>query len=74
MSAAQAIVEGISTSPVQTLPRRNTVDRCWICLEELSNNRREWVYPCMCSLVCHEECLLHWISESERRVRSGVVC
>ncbi|KAJ2611951.1 hypothetical protein H4S08_002922 [Coemansia sp. RSA 1365] len=49
------------------------VDRCWICLEELGKNRREWVYPCMCSLVCHEECLLHWIAESERRVRSGVV-
>ncbi|KAJ2159859.1 hypothetical protein GGF46_002698 [Coemansia sp. RSA 552] len=48
-------------------------ERCWICLEELQQSRREWVYPCMCSLVCHEECLLHWVTESERRVHSGVV-
>ncbi|KAJ2068473.1 hypothetical protein GGH13_004895 [Coemansia sp. S155-1] len=50
-----------------------TPDRCWICLDELAKNKREWCYPCSCSLICHEECLLHWVSESERRTRAGVV-
>ncbi|KAJ2082513.1 hypothetical protein H4R24_001539 [Coemansia sp. RSA 988] len=57
----------------QQQQRSTTAERCWICLEGLHKNRHEWVYPCMCSLVCHEECLLHWIAESERRIRSGVV-
>lgn len=48
---------------------------CWICLEELgsNNSRREWIYPCQCSLICHEECLLHWVFESEQRIKSGEV-
>ncbi|KAJ2514045.1 hypothetical protein H4217_005977 [Coemansia sp. RSA 1939] len=50
-----------------------TGDKCWICLDELHKNRREWLYPCKCSLICHEECLLHWVTESERHTRSGVV-
>ncbi|KAI9479386.1 hypothetical protein LPJ78_005372 [Coemansia sp. RSA 989] len=64
-------VQSRQTSPAPH--RQSAAERCWICLEELKKNRKEWLYPCMCSLVCHEECLLHWISESERRVRSGVV-
>ncbi|KAJ1797720.1 hypothetical protein LPJ59_002952 [Coemansia sp. RSA 2399] len=48
-------------------------DKCWICLEELHKNKREWLYPCKCSLICHEECLLHWVTESERHTRGGVV-
>ncbi|KAJ1668846.1 hypothetical protein IW140_000088 [Coemansia sp. RSA 1813] len=51
----------------------SAADKCWICLEELHKNKREWLYPCKCSLICHEECLLHWVTESERHTRSGVV-
>ncbi|KAJ2555275.1 hypothetical protein EV175_002310 [Coemansia sp. RSA 1933] len=51
----------------------SATDKCWICLEELHKNKREWLYPCKCSLICHEECLLHWVTESERHTRGGVV-
>ncbi|KAI8324563.1 hypothetical protein GQ54DRAFT_309113 [Martensiomyces pterosporus] len=54
-------------------PHSLEADRCWICLDDLRKNRREWLYPCKCSLICHETCLLHWIGESERRSRTGVV-
>ncbi|KAJ2015552.1 hypothetical protein IWW57_005668 [Coemansia sp. S610] len=66
----------MSASSPQPRPLRvsdSAPDRCWICLDELSKNKREWCYPCSCSLICHEECLLHWVSESERRTRAGVV-
>ncbi|KAJ1949623.1 hypothetical protein EC988_004700, partial [Linderina pennispora] len=47
-------------------------ERCWICFEDIVSGKGEWVYPCKCSLVCHEDCLLHWIGESEGRSRTGV--
>ncbi|KAI9503247.1 hypothetical protein GGI25_004263 [Coemansia spiralis] len=63
---------GPSAQP-QILQSSSAADKCWICLEELHKNKREWLYPCKCSLICHEECLLHWVTESERHSRSGVV-
>ncbi|KAJ2877494.1 hypothetical protein IWW38_006560, partial [Coemansia aciculifera] len=54
-------------------PSNAASDRCWICLEELDTNKNEWCYPCSCSLICHEECLLHWVTASEQHTRAGVI-
>ncbi|KAJ1893186.1 hypothetical protein LPJ66_005908 [Kickxella alabastrina] len=63
-----------STATQQQQTRQDGMsDRCWICLDDLNTNQREWLYPCKCSLICHEECLLHWVSESEKRTRTGTV-
>lgn len=44
--------------------------RCWICFDEDDgddNNCQDvWVKPCPCSLVSHEQCLLDWITESQK--------
>lgn len=41
---------------------------CFICYEdegEEGSSHGKWVHPCKCSLVAHEDCLLHWISVSK---------
>ncbi|CAG8688468.1 312_t:CDS:2, partial [Acaulospora morrowiae] len=40
--------------------------RCWICFGEESDSVGKWVRPCKCSLICHEECLLNWITENQK--------
>ncbi|KAJ1979612.1 hypothetical protein H4R34_002755 [Dimargaris verticillata] len=40
--------------------------RCWICLGDDSDSSGAWVQPCPCSLVCHQYCLLNWITERQR--------
>ncbi|CAG8582912.1 15762_t:CDS:2 [Racocetra persica] len=40
--------------------------RCWICFGEESDSVGKWVRPCKCSLICHEECLLAWITENQK--------
>ncbi|KAJ2778610.1 hypothetical protein H4R18_004489 [Coemansia javaensis] len=45
------------------------MERCWICLEELRRGKDEWVYPCSCSLVCHEDLpyrIVQWRSTTFR--------
>ncbi|KAJ1975401.1 hypothetical protein H4R35_003161 [Dimargaris xerosporica] len=40
--------------------------RCWICLGDDSDSSGSWVRPCPCSLACHQNCLLNWITERQR--------
>ncbi|KAJ2958797.1 hypothetical protein NQZ79_g5633 [Umbelopsis isabellina] len=40
--------------------------RCWICFGEDEDSEGRWVKPCKCSLICHEECLLNWITENQK--------
>ncbi|KAG9288593.1 hypothetical protein G9A89_006694, partial [Geosiphon pyriformis] len=52
---------------VRQLPLDQIRDkRCWICFGEESDSDGDWVRPCRCTLICHEQCLLYWISESQR--------
>lgn len=30
-----------------------------------SASKRKWIHPCKCSLVAHEDCLLHWVQISK---------
>lgn len=54
-----------------TFAGERTVDQqktCFICYEdegEEGSSHGKWVHPCKCSLVAHEDCLLHWISVSK---------
>jgi hypothetical protein len=54
--------------PVITTPQieEEEVKRCWICFGEEEDSEGKWVKPCKCSLICHEECLLNWISENQK--------
>ncbi|KAI8347677.1 hypothetical protein BD560DRAFT_411011 [Blakeslea trispora] len=40
--------------------------RCWICFGEDTDSEGKWVFPCQCSLVSHEQCLLDWIAENQK--------
>ncbi|KAG2218049.1 hypothetical protein INT45_011930 [Circinella minor] len=40
--------------------------RCWICFGEDTDSEGNWVKPCKCSLVSHEQCLLDWIGENQK--------
>ncbi|KAI9276666.1 hypothetical protein BDA99DRAFT_493820 [Phascolomyces articulosus] len=40
--------------------------RCWICFGEDADSEGNWVKPCKCSLVSHEQCLLDWITENQK--------
>ncbi|OBZ86385.1 E3 ubiquitin-protein ligase MARCH5 [Choanephora cucurbitarum] len=40
--------------------------RCWICFGEDADSEGKWVFPCRCSLVSHEQCLLDWIAENQK--------
>lgn len=40
--------------------------RCWICFGEDGDSEGNWVKPCKCSLVSHEQCLLDWITENQK--------
>ncbi|KAI8079115.1 uncharacterized protein B0P05DRAFT_542438 [Gilbertella persicaria] len=40
--------------------------RCWICFGEETDSEGKWVYPCHCSLISHEQCLLDWIAETQK--------
>ncbi|RIB14284.1 hypothetical protein C2G38_2195568 [Gigaspora rosea] len=48
------------------LPEEIKDKRCWICFGEESDSVGKWVRPCKCSLICHEECLLAWITENQK--------
>jgi len=54
--------------PVITTPHQDEEEekRCWICFGEEEDSEGKWVKPCKCSLICHEECLLNWISENQK--------
>ncbi|KIM26508.1 hypothetical protein M408DRAFT_330488 [Serendipita vermifera MAFF 305830] len=45
------------------------VKQCWICLEEEVSGARnpssDWCHPCKCSLICHGNCLLQWMTAQE---------
>lgn len=48
---------------------------CFICYEdegEEGSSHGKWVHPCKCSLVAHEDCLLHWISVSKPTASTNV--
>ncbi|RKP35001.1 hypothetical protein BJ085DRAFT_40921 [Dimargaris cristalligena] len=40
--------------------------RCWICLGDETDSTGSWSQPCPCSLVCHTQCLMRWVTESQR--------
>ncbi|EIW76633.1 hypothetical protein CONPUDRAFT_63425 [Coniophora puteana RWD-64-598 SS2] len=51
------------------------VKLCYICREEerfdgehppSDDPPRAWTHPCSCTLVAHEQCLLHWIQSSQQ--------
>ncbi|KAG2172553.1 hypothetical protein INT44_002568 [Umbelopsis vinacea] len=54
--------------PVITTPQQDEEEekRCWICFGDEEDSEGKWVKPCKCSLICHEECLLNWISENQK--------
>ena len=37
----------------------------WLCTQGPTNPARQWVHPCKCTLIAHEDCLLEWIRASE---------
>lgn len=44
--------------------------QCFICYssqEEDTATSSPWIHACKCSLLAHEDCLLHWISEAQLR-------
>jgi hypothetical protein len=63
-----------------TLAGERSVDQvqhktCFICYEdegEDGSSHGKWVHPCKCSLVAHEDCLLHWISVSKPTASESV--
>ncbi|CAG8465767.1 12009_t:CDS:2 [Ambispora gerdemannii] len=71
---SQAITVASTSTLSEEIPqldRRIPLDqiqdkRCWICFGEDNDSEGAWVRPCRCTLICHEECLLHWIAESQR--------
>ncbi|KAI9312480.1 hypothetical protein BX666DRAFT_840389 [Dichotomocladium elegans] len=40
------------------------MSRCWICFDDDAHDG--WAKPCSCTLIAHEQCLLDWISETEK--------
>ncbi|KAI6716154.1 hypothetical protein JHW43_001257 [Diplocarpon mali] len=39
--------------------------KCWICLQDDTEDNAEWRTPCSCTLTAHEHCLLEWVAEQE---------
>lgn len=63
------VLEQVSSppQPVVSTPQYDDEEkRCWICFGEEEDSEGKWVKPCKCSLICHEECLLNWISENQK--------
>jgi E3 ubiquitin-protein ligase DOA10 len=40
--------------------------KCWICWDIIDTSKEQWIRPCKCSLVSHQQCLLSWIIENQR--------
>ncbi|CAH1764652.1 13292_t:CDS:2 [Entrophospora sp. SA101] len=55
-----------SSSIIQSDTHNTEERRCWICYGEENDSIGKWVKPCRCSLICHEECLLNWITEKQK--------
>ncbi|GAB0135085.1 hypothetical protein EsDP_00003436 [Epichloe bromicola] len=49
--------------------------RCFICLtdEDPSDTPGDWVDPCPCTLEAHQDCMLSWVLDCERRSKP-LVC
>nr|CAG8609902.1 89_t:CDS:2 [Entrophospora candida] len=62
-----------SSSIIQSDTQNTEERRCWICYGEENDSIGKWVKPCRCSLICHEECLLNWITEKQKSAVLGKV-
>ncbi|CAG8501761.1 9459_t:CDS:2 [Acaulospora colombiana] len=60
-TASNSTLAGRSSASLEEVDKR-----CWICFGEESDSVGKWVRPCKCSLICHEECLLNWITENQK--------
>ncbi|KAI8137798.1 hypothetical protein BJV82DRAFT_634075 [Fennellomyces sp. T-0311] len=58
----------LSSAQQQQRPQQQSDEerRCWICFGEDADSEGNWVKPCKCSLVSHEQCLLDWITENQK--------